>query len=300
MAGFPRPFFDSAPPWRGERLANMQKFRNPTASLPLATLLATLLVALLVPMAPAQAGIFSDDEARKAILELRDTIAKNAEEQKARLDAMEKRIAEIETRMDAVQHGQLATAERSDAITLDQDKLRGTTEKLANDIANTQKNARDLYADLDQRLRKLEPTTVTVDGHNAEVGRDEQMAYDTAMSQFRANDFRSAINALGAFVARYPQSVYTPAAQFWLGTSYYAVKDFPSAIAAQEALIEHFPDSPRVPEALLNIAASQLDSNDRKSARATLTRITKDYPDSEAAKLAQDRLSAMPADKGKK
>jgi len=200
-----------------------------------------------------------------------------------------------------VQHGQIASAEKGDATTLDIDQLRGITEKLSRDVANTQKNSHDLYADLDGRLRKLEPTAITVDGRNAEVARDEQTAYDTAVAQFRANDFRSAINALGAFVARYPQSVYTAAAQYWLGTSYYAVKDFPAAIAAQQSLIEHFPDSPRVPEALLNIAASQMDSNDRKGAKATLTRITKDYPDSEAAKLAKDRLGALgPAEKGKK
>jgi tol-pal system protein YbgF len=260
-----------------------------------------LLTLLLAPLAPAHAGLFTDDEARKAILELRDTIAASDQQQKERLDAMEKRLAEIENRIEAVQHGQIASAEKGDAMSLDIDTLRGTTEKLAKDVANTQKNGHDLYADLDARLRKLEPTAITVDGHNAEVARDEQMAYDTAMAQFRANDFRSAINALGAFVARYPQSVYTAAAQFWLGSSYYAVKDFPNAILAQQTLIEHFPDSPRVPEALLNIAASQMDSNDRKGAKATLARIVKDYPDSEAAKLAKDRLASLtPADKGKK
>lgn len=260
-----------------------------------------IMAALLAPLVPAHAGLLSDDEARKAILELRDTIAENNRQEKERLDAMEKRITEIEVRVDAVQHGQIAAAEKSDATSLDLDQLRGVTEKLGKDLATTQKNSHDLYADLDGRLRKLEPTAITVDGQNAEVARDEQSAYDTAMAQFRANDFRNAINALGAFVARYPQSVYTAAAQYWLGTSYYALKDFPSAIAAQQTLIEHFPDSPRVPEALLNIAASQMDSNDRKAAKATLARIVKDYPDSEAAKLAKDRLSSLgPAEKGRK
>ena len=63
--------------------------------------------------------------------------------------------------------------------------------------------------------------------------------------------------------------------------------------------MERFPDSPRVPEALLNIAASQIELNDRKAARATLNRITADYPDAEAAKLARDRLAALPAEKEK-
>lgn len=264
-------------------------------SIPL--VLATLLAAAL---APAHAGIFSDDEARKAILELRDTIAASEKQQKEGLDALGKRIDELQARIDAVQTGQIAAADRNDATVLQVDKLRGVAEQLANDVANAQKREHDLYADLDQRVHKLEPTAVTVDGHNGEVGREEQLAYDTAMGQFRANDFRSAINGLSAFVARYPQSVYTAAAQFWLGSSYYAVKDFPAAVAAQQALIEHFPDSPRVPEALLNIAASQMDMNDRKSARATLNRIIADHPDSDAAKLAKDRLAALPAEKGRK
>jgi len=262
--------------------------------------LALLLAVLLAPLAPAHAGLLSDDEARKAILELRDTIADLDKQQKERLDALGKRIDELQNRIEAVQHGLTEAADKNDATVNDVARLRGITEQLANDLSNAQKREHDLYADLDGRLHKLEPTVVTVDGHNGEVDRDEQQAYDTAMAQFRANDYRSAINGLAAFVARYPQSVYTAAAQFWLGSSYYAVKDFPNAILAQQALIEHFPDSPRVPEALLNIAASQAELNDRKSARVTLGHIVKDYPDSEAAKLAKDRLAALPAEKGKK
>jgi tol-pal system protein YbgF len=249
---------------------------------------------------PARAALFSDDEARKAILELRDTIAESDRQQRVRMDALSKRIDELSNRIDAVQHGQLEAADRSDATNQEIAKLRGATEELHNDVGNAQKHERDRYTELDARLRKLEPADISVDGRNAQVGRDEQSSYDIAVAQFRANDFRSAIHALDAFVARYPQSIYAAAAQFWLGSSYYAVKDFPSAIKAQQALLEHFPDSPRVPEALLNIAASQVELNDRKNARLTLTRITKDYPNTEQARLAQERLATLPAAKDKK
>jgi tol-pal system protein YbgF len=260
-------------------------------------MLACALAASLVPVAPARAALFGDDEARKAILELRDNLAESERKQNERMDALAKRLDEIANRLDALQHGMSEAADKSDATNLDVAKLRGATEQLANDVANTQKRERELYADLDQRMRKLEPAVITVDGRSGQVDREEQMAYDAAMAQFRANDYRSAAHALNAFVARYPQSVYTPAAQFWLGSSYYAIKDFPSAISAQQNLIERFPDSPRIPEALLNIAASQVELNDRKNARATLNRIVNDYPDSEAAKLAHDRLAGMPKDK---
>jgi tol-pal system protein YbgF len=262
-------------------------------------LLCALLAAL--PGAPAHAALFSDDEARKAILELRDSLADSDRKQQERIDALNKRIDELANRIDAMQHGQLESANRADASDTDVAKLRGAVEEMHNDVLNAQKRERDRYAEIDTRLRKLEPADISVDGHSATVGRDEQAAYDVAVAQFRSNDFRSAIHALDAFVARYPQSIYAPAAQFWLGSSYYAVKDFPSAILAQQSLLEHFPDSPRVPEALLNLAASQVELNDRKSARTTLTRITKDYPNTDQARLAQERLASLPpAGKDKK
>jgi len=259
-----------------------------------------LLAVLTLSVAPARAALFGDDEARKAILELRDTLAESNRQQAERFEAMTRRIEQLENRVEALQHGLSESATGSESTSMEIAKLRGATEQLANDVSNAQRREKDFYADLDARMRKLEPMAVMIDGHSAQVDRDEQQSYDTAMAQFRASDFRSAINGLNAFVARYPQSVYAPMAQFWLGSSYYAVKDFAAAIAAQQALIEHFPDSPRIAEALLNIAASQVELNDRKSARATLARITNDFPESEAAKLARERLAAMPPAKEKK
>jgi tol-pal system protein YbgF len=257
-------------------------------------------VALAQLAAPAHAALFSDDEARKAIIELRDTITESNRQEKERLDAMSKRIDELANRIDAMQNGQLTAADRLDASNQAIAQLRGATEQLSNDLGNAQKREHDRYADLDTRLRKLEPADITIDGRAAQVGRDEQAAYDAAVGQFRSNDFRNAINAFSAFVARYPQSVYAPAAQFWLGSSYYAVKEFTAAVTAQLYLLEHFPDSPRIPDALLNIASSQVELNDRKSARNTLGRIVKDFPNTEQARLAQDRLSTLGSGNAKK
>jgi tol-pal system protein YbgF len=163
-----------------------------------------------------------------------------------------------------------------------------------------QRHEREFASDFDQRLRKVEPQPVTVDGHTAPVERDEQAGFENALAQFRGSDYRGAINSLRTFLARYPQSVYAAAAQFWLGSSLYAVKDFPGAIIAHQALVEHFGDSPRVPDALLGIGASQVEMNDRKGARVTFTRIAADYPDSEAARLARERLAGLGPDEKKK
>lgn len=242
------------------------------------------LVALLA-VAPAHA-LFGDDEARKAILDLR---AKSAEQDKAmqqRFDALQAEIARI-------QRNQLDLVSQIDALKQEIAKLRGQNELLTNEVATLQKRSRDTYVELDGRLKALEPKPVTLDGKAVTVGRDEQGAYDAALVLFRAGDFQGAIKSLQTFLVRYPQSAYVPSAHYWIGNAHYALKDYRNAIAAQQVVIDRFADTPRAPEALLNIAASQEELKQRTAARTTLQRLLKEYPDSESAKVAKERLAAL-------
>ncbi len=252
-----------------------------------------LLPALLLALAAPSYALFGDEEARKAIVDLREDVAKMQKDHAARIDEMSQRIDRIENLVQAIQRGQLEVGGQFDQMHQDIAKLRGQIEQLTNDLATLQKRERDLYSDLDTRMKRFEPSAVTIDGKSVQVDRDEQAAYEAAMAQFKASDFRTAVGGLTAFLARYPQSPYASAAQFWLGSSYYAIKDYRSAIAAQQALLDRFPDSPRAPDALLNIAASQIELNDKKSARATLNKIVSDYPNSDSAKLAKERLASL-------
>ncbi|MGH6612033.1 MAG: YbgF trimerization domain-containing protein, partial [Burkholderiaceae bacterium] len=174
---------------------------------------------------PAHAQIFSDSEARRAVLELR---ARLAEQERA----LQQKEAELTTRMErleAAQRNQLELANQSEVLRQEIARLRGQVEALNNEVVSLQKRNKDLYADLDARLKKMEPSTVTVDGKAAAVDRSEQTAYETALSQFRASDFKGALTGFQQFVARYPQSPYVPVAHYWIGSSYYALKDYKSA-----------------------------------------------------------------------
>jgi tol-pal system protein YbgF len=268
----------------------------PTAAPRLAARGAACAVALLLSsLAAPSFALFGDDEARKAILDLRDRVAQLEKEQTARTAELSQRVDRLDATLQALQRGQLEAAGQFDALRQDIAKLRGMIEQVANDVATLQKRDRDLYTDLDARIKKLEPTAVTVEGRSVQVDREEQGAYETALAQFRASDFRTAVGSLSTFLARYPQSAYAPAAQFWLGSSYYAIKDYKAAISAQQALIDHFPESARTPDALLNIAASQIELNDKKAAKLTLARIVGDFPDSDAARLARERMTTLGA-----
>jgi tol-pal system protein YbgF len=247
---------------------------------------------LLLAATPAQA-LFGDDEARKAILELRARVAEQEKQTQQRAEQAQAVQADLVKRLEGAQRSQLELFNQIEALKQEITRLRGQNELLTNELATLQKRNRDLYGDLDARLKAMEPKPITVDGKPFTIARDEQSAYDAALVLFRASDFPAAIRSFQSFLARYPQSVYVPSAHYWIGNAYYAQKDYKSAIGAQQLVVDRFADTPRAPEALLNIAASQEEMKQRAAARTTLQKLMKEYPDSESARLAKDRLAAL-------
>jgi tol-pal system protein YbgF len=225
----------------------------------------------------ASAGVFDDDEARKAILDLRSKVEALSQSVNARIDTK----ADKSSTLDLVNQNEVTLQEIS--------KLRGQIEVLANELANAQKRQKDFYVDLDARLRKLEPRQVTIDGKAAQVDPTEQKDYDAAMLLFKAGDYKAAAGALDAFVRRYPESGYAANAQYWLGNAFYAQRDCKSAIAAQQVVLKAYPDSPKAADAMLNIASCQTELKD-KAAKKTLQDLIKTYPDTPAAETAKERL----------
>ncbi|UOD27982.1 tol-pal system protein YbgF [Massilia violaceinigra] len=241
---------------------------------------ACLALAAWVPL-QSHAGLLDDDEARKAILELRAKVDTIARELNARIDTKSDRSSAL----DMVNQQEQTLSEIA--------KLRGQVEVLTNELANAQKRQKDFYSDLDERLRKLEPRQVTIDGREAAVDPNEQRTYDAAMAMFKGGDYKSAASALGEFVRRYPASGYAANAQYWLGNAYYALRDYKNAISAQETVVSQYRDSAKAPDAMLNIASSYTELKDTKNARKALKDLVAKYPESSAAQAAKDRLAVL-------
>jgi tol-pal system protein YbgF len=241
---------------------------------------ALLALSSLLPL-QASAGLLDDDEARKAILELRAKVDRITAELGARIDNK----ADNSTAIEMVNQHEQTIQEIN--------KLRGQIELLANELAMAQKRQKELYADLDARLKKLEPRQVNIDGQEAAVAPTEQQNYEAAMALFKGGDYKAAATALGNFVRSYPASGYAANAQYWLGNAYYAQRDYKNAINAQEAVVANYRDSAKAPDAMLNIATSYTELKDKKAARKALQDLIKAYPDSSAAAAAKDRLAAL-------
>lgn len=239
--------------------------------------ISAVMLAACLPL-QAGAGMLDDDEARRAIIDLRgkvDTIARDL-------------AARIDTKLDKA--GTLDLINQQEQTLQEVAKLRGQIEVLGNELTNAQKRQKDFYVDLDARLRNLEPRKINIDGKDAAIEPAEQTAYDAALQLFKAGNYKVAAGALDAFVKRYPESAYAANAQYWLGNAHYALRDCKSAIAAQQVVVKAYPDSPKAPDAMLNIASCYTELKDKSSAKKMLDALIAHYPESSAAETAKERL----------
>ena len=231
----------------------------------------------------ANASLFEDDEARRAILELRQRIDANRQSTEA---------AQLKQSDDNSQlrRSLLDLQNQIEALRSDLAKLRGQDEQLARDMADMQRRQKDMVQGVDARLSKFEPIKVTVDGKEFSADPAEKRDFDTALGIFRKGDFVAAQTAFVDFIKRNPQSGYNPSALFWLGNAQYATRDYKEAITNFRSLVSQSPDHLRAPEAILSIANCQVELKDTRAARKTLDDLIKAYPQSEAAQAAKERL----------
>lgn len=233
-------------------------------------------------MATANAAIFEDDEARRAILDLRQ-----------RLEQTQGSIKSLGDENAVLRRALLDFQTQIEALKSEISQSRGTQERLARDISDVQLRQKDVQAGLDERLRRFEPLKVSVDGREFMADPSEKRDFEAAMEVFRKGDFAAAQNSLAKFVQRYEQSGYLPSALFWLGNAQYAIKSYKDSMANFQQMLSVAPAHPRAPEAMLAISNVQIELKDLKAARKTLDDLVKSYPASETAVTARDRLTRL-------
>jgi tol-pal system protein YbgF len=253
--------------------------------------------AALAAPAGARAALFSDDEAREQISQLKQRV-------EADQRAIEQRIAKLE----AAALEQRAGLDRSlldlsgqlDGLRADLARMRGDLEVLANQLETAARRQKDLYVDIDTRLRKLElaqqqaaaaPPAPEKPPAEPVVSPAETKAYEAALNQFKLGNYLPSITAFQSFLTSFPTSPLAPSAQYWIGNAHYAMREYRSAIEAQQKVITSWPDHAKAPDAMLNIASSKDALGDKKGAQKTLEQLIEKYPASPAAASAKQRLS---------
>ena len=247
---------------------------------------------LLLLAAAAQAQLFPDNEARKAILELRSSDEQTAK-RLAELATANKALLEQVQQLLPLRSSLLDLNNQLEALRADLARQRGNNEQLARDVAELQRRQKDIVQGVDDRIRKLEPQKVAVDGKEFLADADEKRLYDEAFAFIRSGDFAGAVAAFGAFSRRYPASGYLDSVRFWAGNALYGKREYREAIGMFRTFVANAPEHARVPEAMLAVANCQAEMKDSKGARATLADLLKRFPQSEAAQAGKERLAAL-------
>lgn len=244
---------------------------------------ALLLLGLCLATGAVRAGLFDDEEARRDIAALRAQVGANQK-------AADERLARIET---MVQDRSIELTKLLEELKQDLARMRGQIELQANMIETLDRRQKDLYVDLDARLRKLEASVQAQEKQAAAAPEPlaEGKAYEAALNQFKLGNYQSSVAAFQNFLATYPDSPQVSSAQYWIGNAYYALRDYKMAIAAQQKLLASWPTSAKAPDALLNIASCQSETGEIKAARETLQTLVKKYPGTPAAEQAKQRLA---------
>src|SRR5882672_1785268 len=216
----------------------------------------------------AHAALFDDDEARKQINQLKS-------QAEARQKSIEERLSAIDSKL-----GQMDSS--------------GQNQVVANQTDTLERRQKDLYVDLDTRLRRIEQTQTQLQDKMSQGERSaaaEKQAYETALNQFKLGNYQLAITNFQNFMTNFSNSELLPSAQYWIGNAYYAMRDYKSAIAAQQKVVRLWPENSKAPDALLNIASSQAEIGQSSAARDTLRTLVKKYPSSSASEQAKQRLA---------
>lgn len=238
-------------------------------------------------------AFLEDAEARKAIVDLRGRISLVDEQAKTRGTEQAAAQAAVLEQLTALRRSLLELNNQLESMRGELAKMRGNAEQTTRELAEVQARQKDVGQALDDRLRKVEPVKVSLDGRDFLVEADEKRAYDDAIGIIRTGDFDKAVLALTNFQRRYVGSQYADSVRFWQGNALYGKRDYKEAVVVFRAFVAAAPGHARAPEALLALANSQAEMKDPRGARRTIEELVKTYPASEAAVAGKERLVSL-------
>lgn len=238
----------------------------------------------------ANAALFGDDEARRAILDLRQRV--ETMQQTINAQAAEN-VKSQATENTNVRGSLLELQNQIESLKSEQARLRGTLENLLRELSEIQLKQKDILQSVDARLTKFEPVKIVLDGLEFQADPAEKKQFDNALAVFRTGDFAAAQSSLLGFLLSYPGSGYASSALFWLGNAQYATKDYKESMINFRKLLSIAPLHTRAPEAMLAISNCWVELKDLKAARKAMEDLIKSHPNSDAAQTAKDRLSRL-------
>ncbi len=245
-------------------------------------------------------------------------------------DPMQVKLNDLDTRVTRIERvvanqSLLELANEVEALRNDVRALHNDVDELSHNLELSRKQQRDLYADLDHRLKALEarggpggaaapaaaaeaagdagaPAASTAAAANGQPGLPVPGGTDTANYQaaftlLKNSQYDRAIEAFQNFLTAFPDSPLAENAQYWLGEAYYVNKSFTDALEAFQRVADKYPQSRKLPDALLKVGYCDYELKQWDAAKQVLSQVVASYPDTPAGRLAQQRLEKLATEK---
>jgi len=281
-------------------------------------------MALVISTAPS---FVSDAVARQPA----PVIEASGEPSASTVNPLEKRLQRLERLLENQNLVDLVT--RIDSLQNEVQQMVGQMEEQSHNMEQLKKRQRDLYLDIDRRLRDLKSTRGSLSAAPAGGGsvfggavpetamgsgapstvsggmaadsptstktspatdpQLERAAYERAFNLLKEGRYDLAVAAFKTFVQTYPQGRFADNAQYWLGEANYVQRHFKVALSEFEKVVKNHPASPKRADALLKMGYTYQELDQNDKARMSLNEVVLKYPNTTAARLAQKRLQDL-------
>ncbi|MDC1287511.1 tol-pal system protein YbgF [Gammaproteobacteria bacterium] len=283
--------------------------------------------------------LFAQSALTPAQLTLRvERLTELSQRSEAKLSAAQEQLKTLSEDMDRMgrlvdNRAMLEMIQQVDQISEDINLLRGEIEVQGNDVVEIKKRQRELYQDIDRRLRDMESRTVgqtaapqisvppvsapaqpassaaaqlpslaPATGAAAAAAPStpvtatqpgEKAAYQAAFDTLKEGRYKEAKVELQAFLDKYPNGSFSGNAQYWLGEAHYVTRNFEQGIVEFEKVLNSFSGSNKIPDAMLKLGYTYYELKQFPQAKTVLQDLRTRFPDETAARLATKRLDRI-------
>lgn len=191
-------------------------------------------------------------------------------------------------------------------------RLQGEVEEQRHLIERMERQGRDRYVDLDQRILKLSGAMQKVEAATAapsptaagpaagpakdyrQPSAEESAAYNSIVDLVRnQKKYDQAITKIYQFLDTYPEGDLTVNAYYWLGEVYLVKPQLEQARQAFSIVVTRFADHRKAADATYKLGVTLDKLGEGAESNRRMKSVVKNYPNSGAAKLAQRFLTSQ-------
>jgi TolA-binding protein len=275
---------------------------------------------LLISNHNTYAGIFSDSEARKAIVDLKQQISEQTQEQNTQYKQIQTGILDLQNHIENLRNERNKLNGQIDVINSELAKSKQNYQLLANtysDKLNAQQQTIDELKNLltattikNNNANNLSaPTSVSSSGSvNGNINTSEdntsnnvnsdnnnkiKRIFNAGLKYFNQGDFKKSADIFNELLADNTDSVLMPLVTYYLASSYYGLQKHKQAIIQLRNFILNYPTDEKIPDVYLMLANIYFEINDKLNAKQNLEHIINNYPKHAVFPIAKKRLAEI-------